>query len=91
MGLVVQRVRVLCPGIDPDSLTSEAEARNVLKRHATDELGFLQVRGSCCSCYCCLSSLDTTGASLLRPSVLAVHVVGVLGPVPVVCWHCSCM
>ncbi|PNH02541.1 hypothetical protein TSOC_011470, partial [Tetrabaena socialis] len=37
------RVRVLCPGVDAAGLTSEAEARAALKRHATDELGFLQV------------------------------------------------
>lgn len=57
---LAQRVRVLCPAIDPDSLASEAEARNVLKRHATDELGFLQVRSLCCCfCSCCLPCVDT--------------------------------
>ncbi|GLC33176.1 hypothetical protein PLESTB_000362400 [Pleodorina starrii] len=36
------RVRVLCPGVDPASLTSEAEVRDALQNHATDSLGFLQ-------------------------------------------------
>ncbi|KXZ56249.1 hypothetical protein GPECTOR_1g217 [Gonium pectorale] len=36
------RIRVLCPGVDPDSVTSEAEARAALEDHATDDLGFLQ-------------------------------------------------
>ncbi|EFJ47584.1 hypothetical protein VOLCADRAFT_91857 [Volvox carteri f. nagariensis] len=36
------RVRVLCPGVDPATLTSEAEVEQALQNHATDALGFLQ-------------------------------------------------
>lgn len=37
-----QRIRVLCPKIDPTTVTDEAAAVRVLKRHGTDSVGFLQ-------------------------------------------------
>lgn len=37
-----QRVRVLCPGIDPMSLADEAAALRALRHHGTDSVGFLQ-------------------------------------------------
>ncbi|KAG0615216.1 hypothetical protein M758_5G024000 [Ceratodon purpureus] len=36
------RVAVLCPGVDPFSLHSVAEAEAVIRQQGTDELGFLQ-------------------------------------------------
>ncbi|GFR47152.1 hypothetical protein Agub_g8843 [Astrephomene gubernaculifera] len=36
------RVRVLCPGINPATLATEAAARAALAAQATDDLGFLQ-------------------------------------------------
>ena len=37
-----QRISVLCPGVPHQSVRSAAEARRVLARHATEEVGFLQ-------------------------------------------------
>ncbi|KAG2450445.1 hypothetical protein HYH02_004947 [Chlamydomonas schloesseri] len=36
------RVRVLCPGVDANEITTEAEARAALQKGASDPLGFLQ-------------------------------------------------
>jgi hypothetical protein len=36
------RLRVLCPGIDPATVTSEVAAQRLLENEASDELGFLQ-------------------------------------------------
>lgn len=36
------RVAVLCPGVDPFSVTTIQEAQNIIRLKGTDELGFLQ-------------------------------------------------
>jgi hypothetical protein len=37
-----QRVRVLCPGVDPAAIADEAAALRALRRRGTDAIGFLQ-------------------------------------------------
>lgn len=37
-----QRIRVLCPGVDPASVTTKAAALRILGQRSNEPLGFLQ-------------------------------------------------